>query len=160
MRRVFAATAICGVLTLAAGCTGGGGNHRGAPSPGRNPARTPAVVGRPQAASLVLPAGHSSAQYRITAPSQAQYGFDVTVIAPVSADVGVSIRTWYGAIFPSILGATRDPESCRTRGSQDVCFERFPRLEAQRAGTWTVVASKRSGPAATVRVAIVFASEP
>jgi hypothetical protein len=105
---------------------------------------------------LVLPAGRSSAQYRITAPSPAKYGFDVTVIAPASADVGVSIRTWYGAIFSSILTSTHDPGACRTRGSQDVCFERFPQLEAQRAGTWTVVASKRSGPAATVRVAIVF----
>ncbi len=104
----------------------------------------------------MLPAGRSLAQYRITAPSPAKYGFDVTVIAPASADVGVSIRTWYGAIFPSILTSMHDPGSCRTRGSQDMCFERFPRLEAQRAGTWTVVASKRSGPAATVRVAIVF----
>jgi hypothetical protein len=115
------------------------------------------VVGRPQAASLVLPAGRSSAQYRIMAPSPAEYGFDVTVIAPASAEVGVSIRTWYGAIFPSILTSTHDPASCRAHGSQDVCFERFPLLEAQRAGTWTVVASKRSGPAVTVRVAIVFA---
>ena len=158
MSRCFAVTAICGVLVLAAtGCTGGGGNHRSVPGPGRNPARTPAGAGRPQAARLVLPAGRSSAQYQITAPSPAQYGFDVTVMAPASADVSLSIRTWYGAIFPSILTSTHDPASCRTRGSQNVCFERFPLLEAQRAGTWTVVASKRSGPAATVRVAIVFA---
>lgn len=159
MRRGFAATAICGVLVLAAaGCTGGSGNHRGAPSPSPDPAGSSAVAVRPQAASLLLPAGRSSAQFRITAPSPAQYGFDVTVTAPASADVGVSIRTWYGAIFPSILDSTRDPAWCRTRGSQDVCFERFPLLEAQQAGTWTVVASKRSGPAATVRVAIVFAT--
>ena len=157
MSRRLAVTAICGVLVLGAtGCAGGGGNHGSVRGPGSNPAPTPAVAGRPRAASLVLPAGRSSAQYPITAPSPAQYGFDVTVTAPASADVGVSIRTWYGAVFPSILTSTHDPASCRTRGSQDVCFERFPLLEAQRAGTWTVVASKRSGPAATVRVAIVF----
>lgn len=40
---------------------------------------------------------------------------------------------------------------------QDLCFERFPFLPAQRAGTWTVVASKQRGPAATVRVSVTFA---
>lgn len=158
MTRRLAAVAICGVLALAAGaCACGGGSDRGAQSHGENTARTRAAAEQAQAASLVLPAGRSSAWYRITAPSPARYAFDVTVAAPASADVGVTIRTWYGAIF-SILSSTRDPGVCRRRGSQDICFERFPLLEAQRAGTWTVIASKRSEPAATVRVAVTFAT--
>jgi hypothetical protein len=157
MTRSVAITAICCVLALAAaGCTSGGGNHRGVPGPGKTPVRTSVAVGQPHTASLSLPAGRSSAQYQITAPSPAQYGFDVTVSAPASADAGVSIRTWYGAIL-SILDSTHDRGVCSRHGSQDVCFERFPLLPAQRAGTWTVVASKRSEPAAKVRVAVVFA---
>jgi len=158
MTRSSAVTAICLMVALAAaGCTIGGGNHRSAPNPGTNPARTSAAAAdRPQAASLALPAGRSSAQYRITAPSPAQYQFDVTVTAPASADIGVSIRTWYGAVLPSILDSTHDPAWCRIRGSQVACFEQFPLLPAQRAGTWTVVASKRSGPAATVDVTLAF----
>lgn len=147
--------AVCCVLALAAGGCAGGGSDHGTQSRGRNTARTPAA-GQPQAASLVLPVGRSSAQYRIAAPSPARYTFDVTVTAVASADVAVNIRTWYGAIL-SILGSTRDLGVCMRRGSQDTCFERFPLLEGQLAGTWTVIASKRSGPPATVRVAVTFA---
>jgi len=150
--------AACGVLALAvAACSGGGGSARGTPSHGKNIVRTGGVVGQPQAARLVLSAGRSSAQYRITAPSPAKYAFDVSVTAPVSATVSVIIRTWYGAIFSSILTSTHDRGVCRRRGSRDICFERFPLLEAQRAGTWTVIASKRSEPPATVRVVVTFA---
>jgi hypothetical protein len=158
MTRSIAIAAICCVLVLAAaGCTGGGGNHRGAKSPGKTPVRTSVAVGRPQSAILALPAGRSSAQFRITAPSPAQYEFDVTVSAPASADIGVSIHTWYGAILPSILDSTHDQAWFQVRGLQETCFEQFPLLPAQRAGTWSVVASKRSEPAAKVRVAVVFA---
>jgi hypothetical protein len=152
--RCLAATAVCGVVVLAAtACTGGGRNDHGAQ--GHVPAA--AAIGRPQAASLVLPAGRSSAQYRIAAPAPAQYGFDVTVTAPASADVSVNARTWYGATL-GILVSTRDLQgSCTRKNSQDVCSERFPLLPAQRAGIWTIVAAKRSMPAATVRIAITFA---
>jgi hypothetical protein len=158
MTRKLAALAVCGVLTLTANaCTSAGGNGSGTQVHIKKIIRPPAAVGRLQAASLVLPAGRSSAQYRITAPSPAKYGFDVTVTAPASAQISVNARTWYGAIL-GILVSTRDlSEWCKSRGSQDVCFERFPLLPAQRAGTWTIVASKRSKPAATVRIAITFA---
>jgi len=75
-----------------------------------------------QSASLALPAGRSSAQFRITAPSPAQYEFDVTVSAPASADIGVSIHTWYGAVLPSILDSTHDQAWCQVRGLQETCF--------------------------------------
>jgi hypothetical protein len=158
MTRRMMAMAVCGMLALAAGaCTGGGGSARAPQSHREHMTRTAAGVGRPQAASLMLPAGRSSARYRITAPSPAQYGFKVTVIAPAAASVSVNARTWYGAVL-SILISTRDlREWCRRLGSQDICFERFPLLPAQRAGTWTIVASKHSEPAAVVRIAIMFA---
>jgi hypothetical protein len=104
----------------------------------------------------MLAAGRSSARYRITAPPPARYAFTVSVAAPASVDVAVTITTWYGALL-SILGSTHDPGWCRRQGTQDVCFEQFPFLPAQLAGTWTVIASKQRGPAATVRVAVTFA---
>jgi hypothetical protein len=71
--------------------------------------------------------------------------------------VAVSIHTWYGAVFPSILGSSHQSGACGLRGPEDICFELFPVLPAQRAGAWTVVAAKQSGPAATVRIVITFA---
>ena len=145
--------AVGGLLALsAAACTGGGATR---PLTGSTASPTGAV-GRPQAASLLMPAGRSSVQYGITAPDPARYAFDVAVTAPASVDIGVSIRTWYGAILPSILVSSHDPGWCQARGSEDVCFERFPFLPAQRAGRWTVVAAKTSGPAATIRIVITF----
>lgn len=153
MKRGLAGMAVGGLLALsAAACTGGGATGH----PGGSTASPAGVIGKPQAASLSLPAGRTSGQYGITAPDPARYAFDVAVTAPASIDVGVSIRTWYGAIFPSILDSSHDAGWCRARGSQDVCLERFPFLPAQRAGHWTVVAAKRSGPAATIRVVITF----
>jgi hypothetical protein len=145
--------AAVGLLALsAAACTGGGATGH----PSGSTASPVGVIAKPQAASLPMSAGRSSAQYAITAPDPARYSFDVAVTAPLSVDVGVSIRTWYGAILPSILDSSHDAGSCQARGSQDVCFERFPFLPAQRAGRWTVIAAKRSGPAATIRIVITF----
>jgi hypothetical protein len=151
MRRGLAGLAAGGLLALSA-CTGGGTTGHPAGSTG-SPA---GLIDKPQAASLSLLAGRSSAQYGITAPDPARYTFDVAVTAPVSVDVGLSIRTWYGAILPSILDSSHDAGWCQARGSQDVCFERFPFLPAQRAGPWTVVAAKQSGPAAKIRIVITF----
>ena len=103
-----------------------------------------------------MSSGRSSAHYVITAPDPARYGFEVSVTAPASIDVAVSMHTWYGAIFPSILSSSHQPDICRLRGSDDTCFELFPPLPAQRAGAWTVVAAKQSGPATTVRIVITF----
>jgi len=153
MRPGLAGVAVGGLLALsAAACTGGGATGH---TPGSIP--SPAgLIGKPQAASLVLPAGRSSVQYAITAPDPARYAFDIAVTAPTSIDVGVSIRTWYGAVFPSILDSSHDLSACQVRRSEDICFEMFPFLPAQDAGRWTVVAAKRSGPAATIRIAITF----
>ena len=154
MRRNLACFAMCSLLAIAsAACTGSNstGQHE------REHARATRVIGRPQTANLAMSSGRSSAQYVITAPDPARYGFDVSVSAPASIDVAVSIHTWYGAAFPSILSSSHQSDVCRLRGSQDVCFELLPLLPAQRAGAWTVVASKQSGPATTVRIVITFA---
>jgi hypothetical protein len=154
VRRNLAYLAMCSLLALAsAACTGSNNtsNHQ------REHAGTAGVIGRRQAANLALPRGRSSAQYVITAPDPARYGFDVSLTAPDSINVAVRIQTWYGAVFPSILSSSHQSDVCRLRGSQDICFELFPLLPAQRAGAWTVIAAKQSGPATTVRIAITFA---
>lgn len=154
VRYNLACFATCSLLAIAsAACTGSNntGNHE------REPTGAASVIGRPQAANLAMSSGRSSAQYVITAPDPARYAFDVTVSAPASVDVAVSIHTWYGAVLPSILSSSRQSGACKLKGSQDVCFELFPFLPAQRAGAWTVVAAKQSGPATTVRVVITFA---
>jgi hypothetical protein len=153
MRRNLACCALCSLLVLAsAACTGRASTGQREPVH----AGTTSVIGRPQAASLAMASGRSSAHYVITAPDPARYGFDVGVTAPASIDVAVSVHTWYGAVSPSILISSRQSGTCRLKGSQDICFELFPLLEAQRAGAWTVVAAKQSGPAATVRIVITF----
>jgi hypothetical protein len=152
MMRRLAATAFCGLLALAVTACSGGSNDHSAQGQGKKTAAE-----QPQAASLALPAGRSSAQYKITAPSPAEYGFDVAVTAPAAADVSVNAHTWYGATL-GILSSTRNlQEWCHRRGAQNVCVEQFPLLPAQRAGSWTIVAAKRSAPAAAVHVAITFA---
>lgn len=153
MRRHLACLAMCSLLAIAsAACTGSTstGDHQ------REQAGTTSVIGRPQAANLAMSSGRSSAHYAITAPDPARYPFDVSVAAPASIDVTVSIYTWYGAVLPSILSSSHQPDVCRLRGSEDTCYELFPFLPAQRAGAWTVVAAKHSGPATTVRIVITF----
>lgn len=121
----------------------------------RNESAGSQVIGRPQSALLSLPRGESSSSYRITAPSPARYAFDVKVTAPASATVGLHIRTWYGDVF-SVLSSTNERASCRASGLNDICTLGFPLLPAQRAGVWTVVATKRSGPAARAHVTVTF----
>jgi hypothetical protein len=153
VRRNLAFFAMCSLLAIAsAACTGsnGTGKHE------QEHAGTTSVIGRPQAANLAMSSGRSSAQYVITAPDPARYGFDVNVTAPASIDVAVSIHTWYGAVFPSILSSSHQSGVCRLKGSQDICSELFPLLPAQRAGAWTVAVAKQSGPATTVRIVITF----
>jgi hypothetical protein len=146
---------MCSLLAIAsAACTGSTSTSKHE----QEHAGTTSVIGRPQAANLAMSSGRASAQYVITAPDPARYPFDVSVTAPASIDVAVSIHTWYGAVLPSILSSSRQSDVCRLRGSEDTCFELFPLLPAQRAGAWTVVAAKQSGPATTVRIVITFAT--
>jgi hypothetical protein len=79
----------------------------------------------------------------------------VVAAAPAAADVAVNIHTWYGADL-GVLTSTHDAEWCKPSRTRSTCVLPFPVLEAQRAGRWTVVATKRSGPSATVHIAITF----
>jgi hypothetical protein len=115
--------------------------------------------------ALTLPAGRSSAHYRIIAPSPARYEFDVALDLPKSADIAVQIHTWYGAVFDIVEykpGVSRESanagsqDSCAVVGSRLKCFQRYPLLASERPGGWTIVVSKRSRPAAIVRVAVIF----
>jgi hypothetical protein len=154
VRRNLACLAVCSLLAIAsAACAGSTSTGKYQ----REHAGTASVTGRPQAANLAMPSGRSSARYVITAPDPARYGFEVSVAAPASIDVAVSIHTWYGAVLPSILSSSHQPDVCKLRDSEDICFELFPFLPAQRAGAWTVVAAKQSGPTAIVHIAITFA---
>ena len=121
---------------------------------------------RPQAALLALPAGRSSAHFRIIAPSPARYDFDVALNLPAAAHLVVQFRTGYGAVL-DILDYKPSEQSesstvnnqttgCKSAGSRLLCVQHYPLLAAQKAGAWTFVVSKRSAPPATVRVVVKF----
>ncbi len=154
------------LVPTVAGCAAGAGGERRATHSGTHPAADmrPAhqnevivgghVVGRPQRAILHLAAGRSHASYEIVAPSPARYVYTVRLSAPATSTIGAHIRTWYGQRL-SVLASSHG-EGCRPRESMDVCVLRFPLLAAERAGAWRMIATKRSGPAADVRISVTF----
>jgi hypothetical protein len=103
---------------------------------------------------LRLAAGRSAKSFTITALPPPEYVWDVRTTAPASAGIGVRIDTWYGVELGVLDPHQRD--SCRVSANRSVCFLRFPLLEAQRAGRWTVIASKQTGSAATLGISITF----
>jgi hypothetical protein len=96
-----------------------------------------------------------AAQFAIRAPAPPSHTFTVRILAPRHADVAVWLQTWYGQRL-DVLGSTHDRASCQAAAEQTVCLLRFPRLEAQRAGTWTVHAAKRSPRPAVVQITVTF----
>jgi len=143
------------LLAGTVGCT------RQAPTPPSTPstAITPATTARTQPNGvprrLRLPAGPVAAQFAIRAPAPPSHSFTVRILAPRQADVAVWLQTWYGQRL-DVLGSTHDRASCRAAAEQTVCLLRFPRLEAQRAGIWTVHAAKRSPRPAFVQITVTF----
>jgi hypothetical protein len=103
---------------------------------------------------LTLPRGRATARATITAPPPPSYAFDVFVVVPARADVGVRIQTATRATL-RVLDSTRSP-SCRTRRPYRTCLLHFPRLEAVQGGRWTLVVTKRSVAPARVRVDVSF----
>jgi hypothetical protein len=83
----------------------------------------------------------------------------VRVSAPAATDVGVRIRTFYGTDL-HVVGSTLRGDSCNTKQGQMACVFRFPALEAQRAGRWTVIVMKTSRPPASVAVKVTFKPLP
>jgi len=122
---------------------------------------TPTLDGRPQVGTLLLAKGRSSAHFAITALTPSTHTYDVLVETAASADVSVYFQTWYG----QTLGAQYSTQgtlasNCVVTGARMTCLSHFPELGAERAGTWTVIASKRSGPSAAVRVSVTFQALP
>jgi hypothetical protein len=154
-----------GVATVAVGCAalwlvviavaGCGGHASGSSRAAVR--KTGRLEGRPQIGVLSLRRGAASASYTVTALSPPRHTYDVQIMAPAQVVVAVRIHTWYGVDLG--VDTTHDPQWCKVNGGESTCSLLFPKLEAQRAGPWRVIASKRSGPAATVRVSITFSTE-
>jgi hypothetical protein len=104
---------------------------------------------------LRLAAGPVAAQFAIQAPAPPSHTFTVRIVAPHDADVAVWLATWYGQRL-DVLASTHDRAWCRARAEQTVCLLRFPRLEAQRGGTWAVHAAKRSPRPAVIEIIVTF----
>jgi hypothetical protein len=148
------------LLAVAGGCTSG--NERAETnSPIRSGAATTdglkSLSGQSQGATLRMASGRSTATFQVTALDPPTHVFDVRVAAPASADFRVRMRTSDGALL-HILDSTRSADWCQVRRDRSVCFLPFPLLEARREGLWTVIVTKRSIPAAAVRVAVTFRS--
>jgi hypothetical protein len=91
----------------------------------------------------------------ITALSPPTHTYNVKIVAPARAAVAVRIHTWYGVDL-GVIDSTNGKPWCAVRGKRSVCVLPFPLLEAQRAGPWTVIATKRSRAPANVRIAVTF----
>src|SRR5579875_1588625 len=111
---------------------------------------------RPQVVELRLDAGSASAHHGIAAPAPKHHTFDVRISAPARLNVAVWLRTSYGTVL-GVTTTTKNRQGCRLFRSKEHCLFRFPILEAQPAGRWRVFASKRTGPAAIVRIRVTFA---
>ena len=149
---------LCCALLPTAGCnagSGGSGRRKASTEKSRSTTAAEGLSGRPQVGVLRLPHGPSAGHFKVTALPPPQHTWNVQVAAPARADVGVRIRTWYGQPL-NVLNSTRDKAWCKVSNGRSICFLPFPYLEAQRAGVWTVIVSKRSKPPATVRVVVTF----
>jgi hypothetical protein len=135
------------------GCTRQAGTSPSTPT--TPPAITAGTQANGLARRLRLPAGPVAAQFAIRAPAPSSHTFTVRILAPRHADIAIWLQTWYGQRL-NVLGSTRDRANCRAAANQTVCLLRFPRLEAQRAGTWTVHAAKRSPRPAVVQITVTF----
>jgi hypothetical protein len=148
-RRGIATAAVCAASALGAAACGGGHTH------GTTVKGLGAGLG-PQSARLPVATGRSTARFVVTAPSPARYSFDVFLNTPPSADIAVEVRTWYGSTLSIFDSRDHRGHDCPVEGSREICFLRFPLLPAQKAGRWTVVVTKRSGPSAVVSLAVQF----
>jgi hypothetical protein len=145
------------LLASAVGCTHQALTPTSTPTTATTP---PATTARTQpnglARRLHLAAGPAAAQFAIRAPAPPSHTFTVRILAPRHADLAVWLQTWYGQRLDVIGSSTHDRASCRIAADQTVCLLRFPRLEAQRAGIWTVHAAKRSPRPAVVQITVTF----
>lgn len=103
---------------------------------------------------LSLPHGPATRTARLRAPDPGRRAYDVRVVAREGAELEVFLDTPAGnRLFVLARGERR---SCATRMPYRICYLRFPRLEAERGGTWDLVVVKHSRPATSVRVDVMF----
>ena len=101
---------------------------------------------------LRLEAGSFSAQGHFDAPDPRTHVQRIEVtVDPGESPVVIDFTTTTGSTL-HVLGPERD--NCSPEDDQIMCLVRFPILEAQRSGRWTVTASKPDGPATTVAVRV------
>jgi len=79
----------------------------------------------------------------------------VRISAPASADFEVDALKSDGE-WLYLLETTHQREACAITGTRLHCFLRFAIGANQMPGTWTVIAKKHSGSAATTRIQITF----
>ena len=156
-RTMLVLTSVLASVGLAA-CGGAAPSKtsRSEPKSGARRRDIAALYQHPQRARLALAAGRARASYTITAPSPAHYGFNVSAQLPTSSNVSVRIETTPGR-YLSMFASRTSRESCSAKSSSSAeCFGRYPLLASEPGGKWTVVVSKRSGPASTADVAVAF----
>jgi hypothetical protein len=101
---------------------------------------------------LRLEAGSTSAQGHFAVPDPRTHVQTIEVtIDPAESPVVIDFTTTTGSTL-HVLGPERD--NCSLEDERTMCLVRFPILEAQRSGRWTVTASKPDGPATAVAVRV------
>jgi hypothetical protein len=123
----------------------------GAPATSDTPETVPPAT--PAAGvALRLEAGSATAQRGFDAPDPRTHTQIIEVtVDPAESPVTIDFTTATGSIL-HVLGPAR--HDCSRDGERIVCLVRFPILEAQRSGRWTVTASKSNGPVTAVAVRV------
>jgi hypothetical protein len=120
---------------------------------GTTPAAVAFLASRPQEAVLRLPAGRSTSRFEITAVPHDEW--DLRVSAPAKADLSVEALKPDGERL-YLLETTRQRYPCAVTGGRSHCFLRFAIGANLAPGTWTIIATKRTEPAATARIQVTF----
>jgi hypothetical protein len=147
---------IAGAGALSIGGCGSGHSTAPAPQPNKASSTSAALgplVGRPQAAVLRLAHDRSTARFVITPVPHDTWA--VRISAPASADFEVGALKSDGERL-AILETTHQREACAVTGARLHCFLRFAIGANQTPGPWTVIATKRTGPAIAMRIQITF----
>lgn len=101
---------------------------------------------------LTLRRGPGIADTRVEAPYPDRRAFDVYAVASGRAEIGL----WIESADRERLRVVDSTRRCSLRIPLRICFVRIPRAHAPRGGLWTIVAAKRSDPAARIRVDLRF----
>jgi hypothetical protein len=104
---------------------------------------------------LRLRRGPTTAKYQVVAPDPARHQLTMVATAPRASDIQVWLETGPSKRLP-VLATTRDATTCHPTGAQTRCVVRFPALEAEQPGVWTVSVAKGSSLPAAIRITLTF----